>query len=392
MPDGPSSSAPIGAPAVSGGERRWSARAVARAAAARQSEPQSESEPEPQPPERDRRGRERQLEARRRRGARAAAAGSAAPGRSGGRAAEGRRPRPAPVRRRTADRAQRLAVRPPPAPGRWHRRSSSPASGPPRCCPRRSRPTAGGPIRCARWTGPRAGVVVGGLVVGWRSSLVIGVVVFVVVGAGRRVRRVAARARRGAPAGRRRAGRRTRQPAADQCDRRAVRHLRTSACPPLRGATTPSQRLRTRARRPALGPGGHVGPAATSSGPIELEGVIAHELAHVKRHDNGVSCVGAHARPAVRGEGLLRRCVGRSREYRADVVAASAVRYPRGLFDALRLMERRPSRPEFGVRRPARFGATRYVWIDPSVGHRDDPMVTGDLDATSVRAAALSEW
>ena len=41
---------------------------------------------------------------------------------------------------------------------------------------------------------------------------------------------------------------------------------------------------------------------------------------------------------------------------------------------------------------PARFGATRWVWIDPSVGHRDDPVVPGDLDATSVRAAALSEW
>ena len=26
--------------------------------------------------------------------------------------------------------------------------------------------------------------------------------------------------------------------------------------------------------------------------PIELEGVIAHELAHVKRGDNGVSCIG----------------------------------------------------------------------------------------------------
>jgi hypothetical protein len=41
---------------------------------------------------------------------------------------------------------------------------------------------------------------------------------------------------------------------------------------------------------------------------------------------------------------------------------------------------------------PARFAATRYVWIDPSVDHRDEPVTVGDLDATSVRAAALSEW
>ena len=92
------------------------------------------------------------------------------------------------------------------------------------------------------------------------------------------------------------------------------------------------------------------------------------------------------------GEGIGRWCVGRSREYRADVVAASAVRFPRGLFDALRLMEQAPEPAGNSVFGPSRFGATRYVWIDPSVGHRADPVVPGDLDATSVRAAALSEW
>ena len=44
--------------------------------------------------------------------------------------------------------------------------------------------------------------------------------------------------------------------------------------------------------------------------PIELEGVIAHELAHVKRGDNGVSCIGHHAWPAVRG--ARRRCAAAS--------------------------------------------------------------------------------
>jgi Zn-dependent protease with chaperone function len=126
-------------------------------------------------------------------------------------------------------------------------------------------------------------------------------------------------------------------------------------------------------------------------GPIELEGVIAHELAHVKRHDNTVSVV-ALTLARFGGEGVLRWCVRESREYRADVVAASAVRFPRGLLDALRLMERAPEPAGNSVFGPSRFGATRHVWIDPSVGHRADQVEAGDLDATSVRAAALSEW
>ena len=127
--------------------------------------------------------------------------------------------------------------------------------------------------------------------------------------------------------------------------------------------------------------------------PIELEGVIAHELAHVKRGDNGVASIGITLARIVGGSSTLRRCVGESREYRADVVGASTVRFPRGLLGALRIMMAAPA-PAVGsfFASPARFGPTRWVWIDPSVGHRDDAVAPGDLDATSVRAAALSEW
>ncbi len=126
---------------------------------------------------------------------------------------------------------------------------------------------------------------------------------------------------------------------------------------------------------------------------VELEGVLAHELAHVKRGDNGVSCVGVTLATVWGGERTLRRCVGENREYRADVVGASIVRYPSGLLGALRTMEGAPA-PSAGsfFASPSRFGATRWVWIDPSVGHRGDPVAPGDLDATSVRAAALAEW
>jgi Zn-dependent protease with chaperone function len=126
-------------------------------------------------------------------------------------------------------------------------------------------------------------------------------------------------------------------------------------------------------------------------GPIELEGVIAHELAHVKRGDNGVSSI-ALTLGRLGGEAMVRRCVGESREYRADVVGASAVRYPRGLLDALRLMSSAPAAAGNSVFSPSRFGASRWVWIDPSVGYRDVAPEIGDLDATSVRVAALNEW
>jgi Zn-dependent protease with chaperone function len=125
----------------------------------------------------------------------------------------------------------------------------------------------------------------------------------------------------------------------------------------------------------------------------ELEGVVAHELAHVKRGDNGVSCVGITLATLVGGEKTLRRCVGVNREYRADAVGASVVRYPSGLLGALRAMiEFPPPAPGSLFASPSRFGTTRWVWIDPSVGHRQDTPGPGDLDATSVRAAALSEW
>ena len=124
-----------------------------------------------------------------------------------------------------------------------------------------------------------------------------------------------------------------------------------------------------------------------SADPIELEGVLAHELAHVKRGDNGVACVGITLATLVGGEAMLRRCLGEGREYRADVVGVSSVNYPRGLLAALQAMMASPPPAEGSFfATPSRFGPTCWVWIDPSVGHRDDRPAPGDLDVTSVRA------
>ena len=129
--------------------------------------------------------------------------------------------------------------------------------------------------------------------------------------------------------------------------------------------------------------------------PIELEGVIAHELAHVKRGDNGVSCVGDHA-GGVPGtaRSMLRRCVGGNREYRADVVGASAVRYPRGLLEALDDHDggARPRRSGSFFASPARFGGDPLGLDRPVRGAPGRARGAGRPDATSVRAAALNEW
>ena len=90
-------------------------------------------------------------------------------------------------------------------------------------------------------------------------------------------------------------------------------------------------------------------------------------------------------------DGLVHRAVGRGREYRADEVAAATVRYPPGLRDALGTLEEGPGPSSDSVFTGRRWRATRWLWIDPMVGSRGDP-VEGELDATSVRRAALAEW
>jgi len=128
---------------------------------------------------------------------------------------------------------------------------------------------------------------------------------------------------------------------------------------------------------------------------IETEGVVAHELAHIKRHDTAVSETAVvFLYPFARMTGsdrLLHAALGRGREYRADEVAAATVRYPPGLRDALLALESGPAPGSGSVFTGRRWAATRWLWIDPMVGDRDAPL-EGALDNTAVRSAALGEW
>ena len=130
-------------------------------------------------------------------------------------------------------------------------------------------------------------------------------------------------------------------------------------------------------------------------GLIELEGVIGHELAHLKRHDNVVSAVAvAVVGPLAWLSGRdrwLHRAVGLGREYRADELAVAAVRYPPGLHDALVAIGNGPVPRPGSIFLRRSMAMTRWIWVDPAVG-RSDEHPLGDLDLPEVRVAALAEW
>jgi heat shock protein HtpX len=128
-------------------------------------------------------------------------------------------------------------------------------------------------------------------------------------------------------------------------------------------------------------------------GLIEMEGVVAHELVHLRRRDAAVSSVAVATAGVVAWvtgrDGVVHLAVGRGREYGADQAAALAVRYPPGLHDALASMGGRPS----GAESPftgRRWAATRWIWIDPMVGAAERAPI-GEIDATAVRMDALAE-
>jgi len=136
-----------------------------------------------------------------------------------------------------------------------------------------------------------------------------------------------------------------------------------------------------------------------SLGLVELEGVLAHELVHIKRSDTVVSAVAvvvalpwAMVRGKSAGVHAVHGLVGRGREFSADQRAALIVRYPSGIASALETMA--TSEPTVGAWPPASgqvAALTRWFWFDPMAGAVAGESLEGNLDDTRVRAATLSE-
>jgi heat shock protein HtpX len=141
---------------------------------------------------------------------------------------------------------------------------------------------------------------------------------------------------------------------------------------------------------------------AASLDPVQLEGVLAHELVHVKCADIvPATMAAAAALPLVvvlpGMANLVHALAGRGREFRTDRLAVSVTRYPPGLREALALMVDGPS-----ARSPSPLAGrgvalvTRRLWTvslaDATGGRRSQGGVAGELDDAAVRIAALDEW
>ncbi|MGH9078667.1 MAG: M48 family metalloprotease [Acidimicrobiales bacterium] len=128
---------------------------------------------------------------------------------------------------------------------------------------------------------------------------------------------------------------------------------------------------------------------------VQLEGVLAHELVHVKRGDTllaGMAVVGlapwSIVVGATRGADLVHSIVGPGREFSADQQAAAVVRYPPGIGSALESLAGGPALEARWPPGTGRIAAlTRWLWIDPGGGGPPSP-AEGNLDDTRVRSEA----
>jgi heat shock protein HtpX len=140
--------------------------------------------------------------------------------------------------------------------------------------------------------------------------------------------------------------------------------------------------------------------------PESIEGVLAHELTHIKSGEVAPATVAAAvllplAAFAPSTGDIVHRWAGRGREFRADADAVRVTRYPPGLRHALATMIDGPQPGQrSGLTGTAVARATRWLWTvalpDPAAGDAPRPgapdAAVGELDAVAVRIAALDEW
>ena len=119
---------------------------------------------------------------------------------------------------------------------------------------------------------------------------------------------------------------------------------------------------------------------------IELEGVVAHCLA---RQRLGLLSRESVAAVATVSDNARRTLAGQGNAYRADEVAAAAIRYPLGIAGALRHCEHQRIAPTSFFATPT-YAKWRWIWFDIWSDRRDADL--GDLDDVELRARALEEW
>jgi len=123
---------------------------------------------------------------------------------------------------------------------------------------------------------------------------------------------------------------------------------------------------------------------------VELEGVVAHGLAHLRLDDVRRGTIAATL-PSVLGKDAMRhRLAGRGRLLRADEVAAATVRYPVAIAAVLERCVAQPLPAPPSLFATDHFARTRWLWFDPMPGVKGPQL--DELDAPSVRAQALVEW
>jgi hypothetical protein len=119
---------------------------------------------------------------------------------------------------------------------------------------------------------------------------------------------------------------------------------------------------------------------------IEIEGIVAHLLA---RHRLGLLPRTAAASALALRDDQRRQLAGEGNAYRADEVAAAAIRYPLGLAGALRKCARQVVGPNSFFSSPL-YNEWRCSFFDVASDRRDNDL--SDLDDVELRALALEEW
>jgi hypothetical protein len=123
---------------------------------------------------------------------------------------------------------------------------------------------------------------------------------------------------------------------------------------------------------------------------MELEGVVAHGLAHLRLDDVRRGTIAASLPRVFGSDSMRHRLAGRGRLLRADEVAAATVRYPVALAAVLSRCASQPPPPPGSLFATDRFARTRWIWFDPLPGSEADAF--DEVDAPAVRAQALAEW